>query len=548
MQEMQTLPGQIMTMPLTVTAILRHALSNHPEAEIVWRESDMSIGRYTYADMGLRVAQLAHALVEMGVGPGDRVATLAWNNQRHLELYYATACIGAICHTVNPRLHPDQIAFILNDADDVALFFDATFAPLIDAVSSRTPTVKRWFSLSAADGIPEMKTKVSDYENFIAGKPQSYDWPDLDENAAMALCYTSGTTGNPKGVLYSHRGTVLHAMGVSGGDWLCMRSREAVLPVVPMFHACAWGIPYAALMNGAKLVMPGPAMEPAPLHELMNGEGVTMISGVPTVWLGLFDWLDQTGHRLTTVQRAMMGGAAAPLALIEQIETGHGIEVVHGWGMTELSPVGTLSVLKRGDDALPENERLAIKSKQGRPLFGVETRIVNEDGEQLPHDGQVSGMLQVRGPWVASSYWRGAGADAFTSDGWFITGDVATIDPRGFLRLTDRTKDVIKSGGEWISSIDLENIAVKHPDILEAACIAVPHSKWQERPLVIAVRRPGSDVTEADVMALYEGQIAKWWTPDEIIFTEELPHTATGKVSKLTLRETYAGHRLPGDK
>lgn len=543
----QALRGQMMTMPLTVTSILRHALTNHADSEIVWRNTDMSVDRYTYADFGRRTAQLAHALVAMGVKPGDRVGTLAWNNQRHLELYYATACIGAVCHTINPRLHPDQIDFILNDASDVALFFDATFAPLIDAVSHRAPTVKRWISLGGAS-LPEMKTDLTDYEAFISGQPDQYDWPELDENDAMALCYTSGTTGNPKGVLYSHRATVLHAMVVSGGDWLSLRARDAALPVVPMFHACAWGIPYAALMNGSKLVLPGPGMDPKPLHELMNGEGVTMISGVPTIWLGLFDWLEQTDNRLTSVQRAMMGGSAAPPALIDQIELRHGIEVVHGWGMTELSPVGTLSVLKRGDFDLPRDQQLEIKSKQGRPLYGVETRIVDDAGNHLPHDGQASGMLQVRGHWVAESYWGAAGADAFTDDGWFITGDVAAIDARSFVRLTDRTKDVIKSGGEWISSIDLENIAMEHPDVLEAACIAIDHSKWQERPLVIAVKRPDSAVTADDIMALYDGKIAKWWTPDEIVFVDELPHTATGKVSKLTLRETFAGHRLPTDR
>lgn len=543
----QTIPGQIMTMPLTVTSIFRHAMRAHAEAPIVWRNSDMSIDRYTYADMGRRTQQLAHALTELGVGPGDRVATLAWNNGQHLELYYALACIGAICHTINPRLHPDQIAFIVNDAEDTHLFFDTTFAPLIDAVSGRCPTVQGWYSLTGPDRVPEMKTDVSDYESLIAGKPETFDWPELDENAAMALCYTSGTTGNPKGVLYSHRGTVLHAMGVSGGDWLALSSRDATLPVVPMFHACAWGIPYAALMNGTKLVLPGPGMDPAPMQELMDGEEVTMISGVPTVWLGLFEYLDQNGTSLKTVKRAMMGGSAAPLSLIEKIEKDHGIEVVHGWGMTELSPVGTLAVLKGDEGKLPLDERLQIKTKQGRPLYGVELRIVNDEGELLPHDGVAAGMLQVRGHWVASSYWGGAGADAFTEDGWFSTGDVAAIDEKGYLRLTDRTKDVIKSGGEWISSIDLENIAMSHPDVLEAACIAGKHKRWVERPLIVAVKRPGSEVTRDDVIALYDGKIAKWWTPDDVVFQDELPHTATGKVSKLHLREQYADYKLPTD-
>ncbi|MCG7519905.1 long-chain-fatty-acid--CoA ligase [Ruegeria sp. Ofav3-42] len=542
-----TIPGQIMTMPLTVTSIFRHGMRAHPEAQIVWRNSDMTIDRYSFADMGRRTQQLAHALTELGVGPGDRVATLAWNNNRHLELYYALACIGAICHTINPRLHPDQIAFIINDAEDTHMFFDTTFAPLIDAVSERCPTVQGWYSLTGPEQVPQMKTSVSDYESLIAGKPDVYDWPELDENAAMALCYTSGTTGNPKGVLYSHRGTVLHAMGVSGGEWLALTAREAVLPVVPMFHACAWGLPYASIMNGTKLVLPGPGMDPAPLQELMDGEEVTMISGVPTVWLGLYEYLDQRGERLKTVKRAMMGGSAAPLSLIEKIEKGHETEVVHGWGMTELSPVGSLAMLKWGEDKLPIDEQLQIKTKQGRALYGVEMRIVNDEGELLPHDGIASGMLQVRGHWVASSYWGGAGADAFTEDGWFSTGDVAAIDPQGYLRLTDRTKDVIKSGGEWISSIDLESIAMSHPDVLEAACIAAKHRKWDERPLIVAVKREGSEISREDILALYDGQIAKWWTPDDVVFQAELPHTATGKVSKLHLRDQYADYKLPTD-
>lgn len=545
--EKTTLTGQIMTMPLTVTSIFRHGMGAHPEAQIVWRNTDMTIDRYTFADMGRRTQQLAHALTELGVGPGDRVSTLAWNNNRHLELYYALACIGAICHTINPRLHPDQIAFIINDAEDTHMFFDTTFAPLIDAVSARCPSVRGWYSLTCPDQVLQMRTTVSDYESLIAGRPETYDWPDLDENAAMALCYTSGTTGNPKGVLYSHRGTVLHAMGVSGGDWLALSSRDATLPVVPMFHACAWGIPYAAVMNGTKLVMPGPGMDPTSLLELMDNEEVSIISGVPTVWLALFEYLDQQGTTLKTVKRAMMGGSAAPLSLIEQIEKGHGIDVVHGWGMTELSPVGTLSVPKWGEDKLPIDDRLALKTKQGRALYGVELRIVNDEGERLPHDGVAFGMLQVRGHWVAESYWGGAGADAFTADGWFITGDVAAIDPKGYLRLTDRTKDVVKSGGEWISSIDLENIAMSHPDILEAACIAAKHRKWDERPLIVAVKREGSDVRREDVLALYDGQIAKWWTPDDVVFQAELPHTATGKVSKLHLREQFANYKLPTD-
>jgi acyl-CoA synthetase (AMP-forming)/AMP-acid ligase II len=526
----------MMDTPLTITAILRHAVHWHASAEIVSRLADGSLHRYRYADFGRRTAQLAHALAAHDVQRGERIATLAMNSYRHLEIYYATACMGAVCHTVNPRLFPDQIAYILNDAEDTHLFYDPAFGRLVDALRPRLSFVKHYVPLDDA------------YESLIDGHDGAYEWPPLDERQPCSLCYTSGTTGNPKGVLYNHRALALHALTVSGGDWLGLRARDVVLPVVPMFHANAWVIPYAAPMNGAKLLFPGLGLDGRSLYELMQAEGATLIAGVPTLWLDLLRHMRENGLRLDTVERLLVGGSAAPLSMIETFERDYGIRVLHGWGMTEMSPVGTLGALKREMASLPANERYRIQAMHGRPLFGVDMRIVDADGRALPHDGKAAGSLQVRGPAIVRGYYKGAGADCFTSDGWFITGDVGSIDAEGFLHLTDRAKDVIKSGGEWISSIELENIAAGHPDVMEAACIAVPHSKWGERPLVAAVGKPGKQVNPASVLALYEGRVAKWWIPDEVVVVDELPHTATGKLSKLQLRERFQGHRLPTDQ
>ena len=540
--------GLMMDQPLTITAILRHAVKFHPTARIVSRKVDGSIHGYCYADFGRRVHQLANALVKMGVKEGDRVGTLAWNGFRHLEIYYAVSCIGAVCHTMNPRLFHEQLAYIANHAEDTHLFFDLTFTGLVEQLSEEFNTVRGYIALCDGDELPDSSIEgLQAYEDLLAGEPESFDWPELDERSASALCYTSGTTGNPKGVLYNHRSTIIHGLAVSGGDWLSIRSRDAVLPVVPMFHANAWGIPYAALMNGARLVLPGHAMDGASLTELLETEGVTLMAGVPTVWLELLRHLRETGKRLDKVERMMVGGSAAPLAMVRAFEEEHDVRVVHGWGMTELSPVGTLGALKGEEVTLPAEERYAIQCYQGRPLFGVDLRLMGEDGTILPHDGEAVGVLQVRGPWVAGGYYKGDAPDQFTADGWFSTGDLAAIDERGYLRITDRTKDVIKSGGEWISSIDLENIAVGHPDVAEVACIAVPHSKWGERPMLCVVPRPEADFDTASLMAMYEDHVASWWKPDHIELVENLPYTATGKLSKLALRQRFADFRLPTD-
>ncbi|WP_346910971.1 long-chain-fatty-acid--CoA ligase [uncultured Roseibium sp.] len=541
--------GLMMASQLTVTSILRHAQKFHPHAEIVSRLASNEIHRYTYADFGRRVHQLANALVDMGVRPGDRVATLAWNGYRHMEIYYAVSCLGAICHTINPRLFQEQLSYIANHAEDTHLFFDLHFAKLVEGLAGDLKTVRGYVALCEADELPDVELpNLTAYETLIADKSDRFDWPELDEWTASALCYTSGTTGNPKGVLYNHRSTVIHALSVSGGDWLAIRARDAILPVVPMFHANAWGIPYAGLMNGAKLVLPGHAMDGRSLAELVIGEGVTLMAGVPTVWLELLRHLRETGQRLDRVERMMVGGSAAPYAMIKAFEEDHDVRVVHGWGMTELSPVGTLGALKGNEVTLPAEERYKIQSLQGRPLYGVELRIVDAEGKALPHDGVSSGILQVRGPWVASGYYKGDAPEQFTEDGWFSTGDLAALDEEGHLRITDRTKDVIKSGGEWISSIDIENVAVGHPKVAEVACIAVPHSKWGERPMICVVPQDGEEVDPAEVLAMYDGKVAKWWIPDHVEVVESLPHTATGKLSKLTLRERFADFRLPTDQ
>ncbi len=539
--------GQMMHTPLTITSIMRHALRHHGEQEIVAVTANEPLVRSSYREVFARAGRLAHALASAGVVPGERVATLAWNDHRHLEIYYGTSCAGTVLHTLNPRLFPEQIAWIMNHAEDCCLFVDPLVLPLAEALAPKLPAIRHWIVLTDAAHMPE--TSLPDavsYEDFIAPHGPDYDWPDLDENTACSLCYTSGTTGNPKGVVYSHRSTVLHAMAACQTDVMALSQRDSVMPVVPMFHANAWGVPYAAPMAGAKLVMPGPKLADGEvLHRLMEAEEVTLALGVPTIWMALLQYLEAENKTLTSLERTIVGGAACPLSIMKTFEERHGVWTHHAWGMTELSPLGVINTFKRGMDAMPEAERDVIRARQGRGVYGVEMKITGENGEELPWDGKAYGTLKVRGPWICSGYYRLDGDDSVDADGWFDTGDVATVDPDGYMQITDRTKDVIKSGGEWISSIDLENTAVAHPDVAEAAVIGVHHPRWTERPLLLVVPKPGATVSGDDLREWFRGKVADWWIPDEVVAVDELPHTATGKLNKLALRERFADHQLP---
>jgi fatty-acyl-CoA synthase len=534
-----------MDVPLTVTGILRHARLNHAEQEVVSITADHPRHRYTYAEAFDRAAQLAHALARLAPAPDARVATLAWNDFRHLELFYAVACSGRILHTVNPRLLPEQIAWIINDAGATLLFAAPEFAPLLAKLTPHLRHVTRIVYMTGADHMPPalpapLLAAALCYEQLLAGEPRDFDWPDLDERTASSLCYTSGTTGHPKGVLYSHRSTVLHAMAAAGADVIGVRAIDTVLPVVPMFHVNAWGIPFVVPMAGGKLVLPGRgAGDPATLVDLINSERVTIALGVPTVWLALLQHLAATGVRLPSLQRTVVGGAACPQAVIDEFRDRHGVETHHAWGMTETSPLGTFNSPKPGQDRWPLDAHRALRAKQGRSVFGVEMRIVNDEGCQLPWDGRTFGALQVRGPFIASGYFGVEQSEAHKPGGWFDTGDVATIDLDGYLQITDRTKDVIKSGGEWISSIELENHAVGHPAIAEAAVIGVGHPKWSERPLLVVVLKPGESVSRDELLAFLAAKVASWWVPDDVIFVQEIPHTGTGKINKIPLREKY---------
>jgi len=537
--------GLMMTMPLSVSSLLRHAALNHGDTEIVSRRCEGDIHRYTYREAHSRARKLANALARLDVRAGDRVATLAWNGYRHFELYYAVSGMGAVVHTVNPRLFPEQVAYIVNHAEDAYVFFDVTFAPLVEKIAPSCRGVKGWVAMTDRAHMPKMDVReLLCYEEVVEAQRDDYEWPTFDENTAAALCYTSGTTGNPKGVLYSHRSTVLHAYCISLPDVSDYSARSVVLPIVPMFHVNAWGIPYAGPLVGAKLVFPGPGLDGASLYELFEKEKVTSSSGVPTVWLGLINYLRQNQLRLSTLKKTVIGGSACPPAMLKTLQEEYGIEVRHGWGMTEMSPVGTVNTAKEKHLGLPPAQRFELALKQGRPLYGVEMKIVDGDGRELPRDGKAFGDLLVRGPWILREYYKGEGGNVLR-DGWFPTGDVATIDPDGYLQITDRSKDVIKSGGEWISSIDLENVAMGHPAVMEAAVIGVRHPKWDERPLLVVVKKPGAQVTRDELLAFYEGKVAKWWLPDDVVFVEQLPHTATGKLSKMTLRQQFEGYRLP---
>ncbi|WP_237066715.1 long-chain-fatty-acid--CoA ligase [Microbulbifer guangxiensis] len=536
--------GLMMGTPLTLTGVMRHAQQNFPDSEIVSVTADNPLHRYRYRDAFARTAQLANALRELGARPGDRIGTLAWNDYRHFELYYATSCSGLVCHTINPRLFAEQVAYIIRHAEDRWLFIDPMFIPLLEALSDQLECVKGYVVLTNSANMPETSLpNVLCYETLLESQPTSFDWPELDEQAAAALCYTSGTTGNPKGVLYSHRAMVLHTYGVLLPNVFNLQQHEAVLPVVPMFHVNAWSIPYAVPAVGAKLVLPGPKMaDGETLSSLMNNEGVTIAAGVPTVWMALLKYLRENDETLTSLNRVVVGGSACPWSIMEEFEQRHGVYTHHAWGMTEMSPLGTYN--SRIAETLPAEQARALRLKQGVAAYGVEMRIVDDEGRELPRDGVAFGALQVRGPWVCERYFK-AEESALTADGWFDTGDVATIDPQGYLGITDRTKDVIKSGGEWISSIELENIAAAQPGVAEAAVIGVPHEKWSERPLLVVVPAIGAQLDRQTLLSAFEGKVAKWWIPEDCVVIDEIPHTATGKVSKKDLREQFAGHHWP---
>jgi len=536
--------GLMMQSQLTLTGIMRHAQCHFPDSEIVSITADTPRHRYNYREAFERTARLANALRKLGARPGDRIGTLAWNDYRHFELYYATSCSGLVCHTINPRLFPEQIAYIVEHAEDRWLFIDPLFVPLLEALADKLGAVRGYVILTDSAHMPETRLPNAHcYETLLAREPTDFDWPPLDENTAAALCYTSGTTGNPKGVLYSHRAMVLHTYGVLLPDAFALRGNEAVLPVVPMFHVNAWSLPYAVPAAGAKLVLPGPKMGCGEtLTKLIQREGVTIAAGVPTVWLALLKYLRESGQTVPSLNRVVVGGSACPWSIMEEFERRHNVYTHHAWGMTEMSPLGTYNA--RVPDSLPAAESKALRLKQGRAAFGVEMRIVDEQGRPLPHDGTSFGALQVRGPWVCERYFK-AGEAALTADGWFDTGDVASIDPRGYLGITDRTKDVIKSGGEWISSIELENFAATLDGVAEAAVIGVAHERWAERPLLLVVPAPGAELDTGAILEAFKGNVAKWWIPDDCIVVAALPHTATGKISKKDLREQFADYRWP---
>jgi acyl-CoA synthetase (AMP-forming)/AMP-acid ligase II len=536
--------GLIMDQPLLISNLLRHADFVSGDREIVTRTVEGPIHRYTYRDAHRRARQLANALTALDVKPGDRIATLAWNTHRHFEIYYAVSGIGAVTHTLNPRLHASQMTYIMNHAEDAYVFVDLNLVGLIEGIESELTKLRGVVIMTDREHMPETSlANVICYEDLVNGHSDDLDWPVFDENTASSLCYTSGTTGNPKGALYSHRSTILHAYASALPDVLHMGEREVILPVVPMFHVNAWGIPYGATMVGAKLVLPGARLDGESVHELLLSEGVTMTAGVPTVWLNLLKHWREAETRVPSLKRVIIGGSACPESMIRAFQEEFGAEVRHAWGMTEMSPLGSVSIPKPGmtDDA----QSMRKQMKQGRPVYGVEMRIVDDEGKELPHDGKAFGILQVCGPWITSGYFKLEHSEAHDHDGWFSTGDVATIDADGFMEVTDRAKDVIKSGGEWIGTIEIENHAMGHPDVAMAAVIGVPHPKWDERPLLIVVPAAGKSPSHADMTEFLEGKITKWWMPDDTVLTDELPIGATGKVLKAKLREQFGDHKLP---
>lgn len=540
--------GLMQSQQLLISSLIEFAARHHRDAEIVSRRVEGDIHRYTYTELAQRSKQLANALDALKVAHGDRVASIAWNGYRHMEMYFGVSGSGRVLHTINPRLHPEQVAWIVNHAEDQVLCFDMTFLPLVQAVHAKCPTVRQWVALCDADKLPADSgiPGLISYEAWIAGQSKHYRWPQLDENTASSMCYTSGTTGNPKAALYSHRSTVLHAYGAALPDVMCLSARDAVLPVVPMFHVNAWGIPYSAALTGAKVVFPGPALDGKSLYELIEAEGVTFAAGVPTVWQMLLSHVQSVGGKFSTLNRTVIGGSACPPAMIDAFEQGYGVKVLHAWGMTEMSPLGTLCTLKNKHLKRSKEEQQRISQKQGRAIFGVDMKIVNSEGLEQPWDGKTYGDLLVRGPWILERYYKGDSPLIMDDQARAGShGDVATIDEDGFMQITDRTKDVIKSGGEWISSIDIENIAMGHPAVAMAACIGMPHPKWDERPIVVVALKPGAQVSREAILAFYEGKIAKWQIPDDVVFVDAIPLGATGKMLKTKLREQFKDYQLP---
>jgi fatty-acyl-CoA synthase len=543
--------GLMQNQPLLISSLIDFAERHHGDAEVVSRRVEGDIHRYTYRDVAARAKRVANALDALQLQFSDRVATLAWNGYRHLELYFGVSGSGRVLHTINPRLHPEQIAWIANHAEDQVLCFDMSFLPIVQAIHAKCGTVKHWIALCEADqlpadtGIPGLRS----YEAWIGAQSDAYNWPEFDENSASSMCYTSGTTGNPKAALYSHRSTILHAYAAALPDVMCLSARDAVLPVVPMFHVNAWGIPYSAALTGTKLVFPGPALDGKSIYELIESERVTYAAGVPTIWQMLLGHMKPGGLKFSTLKRTVIGGSACPPAMITAFNDEYGVEVLHAWGMTEMSPLGTLCTLKNKHLSLSKEEQMKIRLKQGRAIYGIDMKIVDGNGKEQPWDGQAYGDLLVKGPWILREYFKGEGGDPLVKDaqghGWFPTGDVATIDPDGYMQITDRSKDVIKSGGEWISSIDVENIAVAHPAVAMAACIGVRHPKWDERPIVVVVKKPGAALTREELLQFYEGKTAKWQIPDDVVFVDAIPLGATGKMQKMRLRELLKDYALP---
>ncbi len=542
--------GLMQSQPLLISSLITFAERHHGDGEIVSRRVEGDIHRYTYRELAQRSRQLANALEALGVPQGERVASIAWNGYRHMEMYFGVSGSGRVLHTINPRLHPEQVAWIVNHAEDQVLCFDMTFLPLVQAVHAKCPTVKKWVALCDADKLPADSgiPGLTSYEEWIGAASSTYAWPQIDENSASSMCYTSGTTGNPKGVLYSHRSTTLHAYAAALPDVMNLSARDAVLPVVPMFHVNAWGIPYSAALTGCKVVFPGPALDGKSVYELVEAEGVTFAAGVPTVWQMLLTHVRANGLKFSTLKRTVIGGSACPPAMITAFQEEFGVNVLHAWGMTETSPLGTLCTLKNKHLQLPRAQQELLQQKQGRAICGVDLKIVGGDGKELPWDGKTYGDLLVRGPWILDSYFKGDSPLIKDENGvgWYPTGDVATIDADGFMQITDRSKDVIKSGGEWISSIDIENIAMAHPAVTMAACIGMPHPKWDERPIVAVSLKPGASVTREELLKFYEGKTAKWQIPDDVVFVEAIPLGATGKMLKTKLREQLQGYKLPG--